>query len=1388
MQKPVSQSFEFANLLSDHPPIRAWQATDKRTGVSCFVKQFMNNGADGSERVVELATESFRRQSRIHARSIVTAIEQVQDNGSLLVAYPYLDPVAWRRLSPSMVVADWLDILSQIGLIVDYLHTLDLVHGDLKLDNFVIRHSSDGIEIRLIDLDFLSDHNTKPNALIFGTPDHIPPELLANERVVIQSDLYSLGVSLRRTLQCLSEKAGDGREEAAICLKKCETFLDDLTQNDFLARPVSMLEAMHRHGLIVDDQLIRLNWRLLAMLTATSLHSRTDRRLLSDRFGHWLVSRMGVLGIPSELVEASATACRRSPARTWKVFRSLLSCSSLTRQGKYWQLSLSDQGMARFLQDLDQISSDALPMPAVESLPDVLTLAEQYNQQGKPLRAFLVLENAANVLEEKHATVPIPDLVKLHTALGRTAAKLNRQSTALAHFSAALSRADGREYYDLADDTVNAAIRSGDLDKGRSYLEEAAARSDYPKDSEIDLRLQRHKAWLLQTTGRLDEAEQLLTAVLAQAQELELWGMAVTATYMLGVVALRSGNYPGCVRELEGSLDLIREHQPMASDMAVQPLGGLAFACTELAQYEKVLRYGKATYRLGLSCREISTSMAACMSIAGACVRLAEFNKAQFWLQRYWELAAVDPLGRSIPVYQTIVGFSRLQECRLADAERWLFEALSFSRDGRDKRFALKARQGLAELAVWRGNASSCLEHVQCARQIAAELQESSTLAELQLIDVLSRASTELSEEPNGLTDVAVRLAGANCRYYAMLAAYHLILRSVPLPESILSLIEELQNDRGSRRVPLFGAIFSVYKRESTQSTWDLHEPAGWKTAYSNLAQGRQLFLAALTALHLADRYSTKGYGKHAKKYYLQARRHAEALSNANLLGTIDVRLAGLVELTDRQAPVIDSFLAISELLKDLKQYRATLGGLVKFAVTQTGAERGILFLKSPDKGTLQVAASFNCDEESLTDLIEFSANIPKASAEDLAPFIIDNALEDRRTSQFQSVVRHNILSVACLPLFHEARLVGVLYLDHHGIPALFASEDLQFLKVISNFLIVAISAAKEVRTLANQTIALNSELSKIGARGALITQNVTMHAMLDKLPLIARSSASVLLLGESGTGKEILCDMLHAMSSRAKEPLVKVNCAGFAPTLVEAELFGIARGVATGVLEREGKFEAADGGTLFLDEIADMPLDVQAKILRVIEYQQFERVGSHRSVRVDVRFVFATHQDLRKLVHEGRFRSDLYYRINTVTIEVPPLRQRRDDIIPLIEHFVRIHAAGKQPPRFSQDTLNVFVGHSWKGNVRQLRHVVEFCCLFHPGETVTAGMLPREFLDEGMDFQRDRKDIEAAERARLAEAMRLSQGNQSRAAENLGIPLATFRRKLKKFGLWPSK
>ncbi|MBK7143326.1 MAG: sigma-54-dependent Fis family transcriptional regulator [bacterium] len=256
---------------------------------------------------------------------------------------------------------------------------------------------------------------------------------------------------------------------------------------------------------------------------------------------------------------------------------------------------------------------------------------------------------------------------------------------------------------------------------------------------------------------------------------------------------------------------------------------------------------------------------------------------------------------------------------------------------------------------------------------------------------------------------------------------------------------------------------------------------------------------------------------------------------------------------------------------------------------------------------------------------------------------------------------------------------------------------------------------------------------------------------------------------------------MLHEHSLRCKEPLVKVNCASFSASMAEAELFGVAKGAATGVRERAGRFEAANGGTLFLDEIADMPLDLQAKILRVVEYQHFERVGSVRSIGIDVRFIFATHQNIEQLVRQGRFRDDLYHRISTVTIEIPPLRERRGDIQLLTEHFLKSFSTKANPPRFESAVLDFFIQHAWPGNVRQLRSVIEFCCLMYPGELIGLDHLPSR-LTQSVESDPTENPAGNQERELILRAMQATRGNKTKAALLLGLNLSSLRRRLAKY------
>src|SRR5438876_1518001 len=272
------------------------------------------------------------------------------------------------------------------------------------------------------------------------------------------------------------------------------------------------------------------------------------------------------------------------------------------------------------------------------------------------------------------------------------------------------------------------------------------------------------------------------------------------------------------------------------------------------------------------------------------------------------------------------------------------------------------------------------------------------------------------------------------------------------------------------------------------------------------------------------------------------------------------------------------------------------------------------------------------------------------------------------------------------------------------------------------------IRQALERRDLFQQNRALQQRLDDLLQQGAVIGSSPAFRRMMTLLEQVAGSSATVLVQGESGTGKELVARTIHARSARSRGPFVAVNCAALPETLLESELFGYEKGAFTGAAGRkEGRFELADGGTLFLDEVADLAPVTQPKILRVLQEGEFERVGGTKTLRVDVRVVTATNQDLAVLVREKRFREDLYYRLNVITVTAPPLRERREDVAVLAQHFLRVYAAknNRHLDGFTDAALACLEGYSWPGNVRELENVVERAVVLARGTAVEAGHLP---------------------------------------------------------------
>jgi len=311
----------------------------------------------------------------------------------------------------------------------------------------------------------------------------------------------------------------------------------------------------------------------------------------------------------------------------------------------------------------------------------------------------------------------------------------------------------------------------------------------------------------------------------------------------------------------------------------------------------------------------------------------------------------------------------------------------------------------------------------------------------------------------------------------------------------------------------------------------------------------------------------------------------------------------------------------------------------------------------------------------------------------------------------------------------------------------------------------------------------LRAELAGTHHFHGIIGKSPRMKAVFQLVEDVADSASTVLVNGDSGTGKELVADAIQKLGPRRDRPYIKVNCAVFSDGVLESELFGHERGAFTGAdRERRGRFELADTGTLFLDEIGDISPLIQVKLLRVLQERQFERVGGERPINVDVRIVAATHRDLRELVSEGRFREDLYYRLNVIPVTLPPLRERPEDIPLLVEHFLRKYelVTGKPVNRVKDRVMDLFVSHPWPGNVRQLENAVEYAFARAHGDTLTRELLPPDIRSA----PRDGGGRGVGEAWEIRRALNENHWHHARAAEALGISRTTLWRRMKKLGL----
>ena len=430
------------------------------------------------------------------------------------------------------------------------------------------------------------------------------------------------------------------------------------------------------------------------------------------------------------------------------------------------------------------------------------------------------------------------------------------------------------------------------------------------------------------------------------------------------------------------------------------------------------------------------------------------------------------------------------------------------------------------------------------------------------------------------------------------------------------------------------------------------------------------------------------------------------------------------------------SLLDVAKLLLSEEDADRTAATLVGRLVEVCDADRGFIVVR--EKGSFEQKFDVRYDRERVPeDERRFSRSLVRRAIEKRETIVSQDLLADTRFGEAESVALVGACSVLVAPLTVASEVYGVVYLDRVR-PGGFPTDVVRF---VADFAALAghlLRRAIQREELQRRQSSLERDLFAQHDFQGIVTRDPPMLRLLETVALVAGTDATVLVQGETGTGKELVAHALHVNSSRRTRPLVTLHCTALPATILESELFGHVRGAFTGAeRDRAGRIAAAHGGTLFLDEVGEIPLDVQAKLLRFLQFGELQRLGSDRVEKVDVRVVAATHRDLRALVEEGRFRRDLYFRLKVVELTVPPLRARKGDVPLLVDTFLRDKWKRHElpPPRFTAHATSLLEAWSWPGNVRELAHAVERACALARSSDLGVDLLPAELLGDLGDY-----------------------------------------------------
>jgi transcriptional regulator with GAF, ATPase, and Fis domain/Tfp pilus assembly protein PilF len=1010
--------------------------------------------------------------------------------------------------------------------------------------------------------------------------------------------------------------------------------------------------------------------------------------------------------------------------------------------------------------------------------------------------------------DQSHAHASAQKDARQHEAIGDLHLAADNFPGAVEAYTAALKEVGPHapvERCRLLERLAVARTRRGEYDSALAVLREARGTARLLHDSRLNARIAARLAYVKYEQSEYRAARHYAVHAFTVLRDTDDHQTVGHVSVTIGLCHMRNGRPSEAIEWFQSAAATFRRIGD--TDGLVNALNNLGLVHKNLREWREATRFLEEALRLDERAGLYAKMLIHYQNLGLIRYRLGQWDLAEENFRQAHRIAVEVGHDQSEAATLLALGMLARRRRQIERAGEHFLRANTLASQVGAHRERLLAQEFLGELELDRGNASGALA------LLAPALEEARSRA----------PEGDLTTELETRYGLALLAAGRLDEAQAHL------LKGLALAEHIEDPIEEAIAERGLGRLEANrgdAAALEARMRAAAQTFENLNEVfelastlAMWGDSLLLLPSSTRLRLALEPPAEAARRASTLfrqlGLVAPAAEAMLTlARLESEREHYDASLALLELAEQWLADSGDPEAEdragalrrelerqyvavslsTCNEFRALEEanrLFRETSDMDGVLAQTVKLAVENAGGDRG--FVAFSASGTrLDVVAQHGLGRDRARRILRVIERVVGSRIAESGPVFSSRVAADPRFASALVDALEGVGSLVCVPLNFPSQAVGLVYVDrlNDNLLGAFKQRELNLLAVLANSSAVAIVEAQR-SLLLEENRQLRDKLKPSPGSERVVTQSREMASIMSLLAKVGDSSATVLFMGETGTGKGLLAQVVHEMSNRRDHPFVQVNCAALPETLLESELFGYVHGAFTGAMrDKSGLFEEAEGGTIFLDEIEKIPESVQAKLLHVLDRSEIRPVGATRSKRVDARVICATGVDLRERIREGRFLEDLYYRLNDITVRVPALRERREDVPMLAQHFLALYARqmDKTLRGFSPDVLRAFLDHEWRGNVRELEKTVKrMVVLADEGDTLGLDLLPPEIRDrvvveaapaEGAATNGDRSlraNVSVLERRLIAEALERHRWNKARVARELGLSYPTL-------------